>query len=74
MSERDEQRQNELADRLVRVAMTAEQLIGPHRALLALLGAALTFALQRNPTAEVIELLRKSADELQRGAPSETIN
>jgi hypothetical protein len=63
----DEQRQNELSARLLEIAYKAEQVLPTDRVLCAQLGAAITYAIQRNPSAEVADLLRNAADRLANG-------
>jgi hypothetical protein len=70
----DEERQNELAARLLELAYKAEQVLPTDRVLYAQLGAAITYAIQRNPSAEVADLLRDAADRIATGEQRRSVN
>jgi hypothetical protein len=67
-------KQNELAARLLEVAGKAEWFMHHDAVLCALLGAALSFALRKNPGGQVVELLRKAADGIEVAEQPRTVN
>lgn len=68
-----EQRQDELAARLLSVAGTAEKILTADGVLCAFLSATLNFGLRTNSAGELAEFLRQSADDLEAGKPPRSV-
>jgi len=62
------------AKRLLEVAQKAERLMPPDQVLCGMLSAALSYAMRRNSSGDVVELLRKAADGIQLAEQPRTLN
>jgi hypothetical protein len=72
--EKHEERQHQLAQRLLALAHEAAKIMPVGRVLTAILSAGISFAMQHNSTDEVADLLRQAADRIAKGQPPRSVN
>jgi hypothetical protein len=69
-----EERQHQLAHRLLVLTHEAGKIMPVDRVLTAILSAGISFGMQHNSTDEVADLLRQAADRIAKGQPPRSVN